>query len=111
MAGLAIHWFRNEALYEAARADGLLPLFVLDPALLRASRRAAPRVRFLLDCLERLARELELRGSRLVLRTRPGSPAGASPRPGAVCARFSRGPRRASPASRPRCTSTRARAS
>jgi deoxyribodipyrimidine photo-lyase len=70
----AIHWFRNDlrlsdnaALCEAAAADALLAVFVLDPRLLRANRAAGPRLRFLLDCLARLARELEARGSRLVI--------------------------------------------
>ncbi len=70
-----MHWFRNDlrladnlGLAEAARARELVALFVLDPRLLRASRTAAARMRFLLDCLARLARELERRGSRLVIR-------------------------------------------
>jgi deoxyribodipyrimidine photo-lyase len=82
---IAIHWFRNDlrladnrALCEAARAQALVPVFVLDPVLLRASRAASPRVRFLLDCLERLARELERRGSQLLVRR--GDPAREIPR-------------------------------
>ncbi len=70
-----MHWFRNDlrladnhALADAARARELIALFVLDPRLLRANRRAIPRMRFLLDCLARLARDLERRGSRLVVR-------------------------------------------
>jgi deoxyribodipyrimidine photo-lyase len=71
-----VHWFRNDlrrrdntALARgAARGDELLGLFVLDPALLRASRTGAPRLRFLLDCLERLGRDLEARGIPLLVR-------------------------------------------
>ncbi len=71
----ALHWFRNDlrlrdntALAAAAtRASLLLPVFVLDDRLLRAPWTGAARVRFLLDGLARLARELETRGSRLLL--------------------------------------------
>lgn len=71
-----LHWFRNDlrrrdntALARgAARGDELVGLFVLDPALLRPSRSGAPRLRFLLDCLERLGRDLEARGIPLLLR-------------------------------------------
>jgi deoxyribodipyrimidine photo-lyase len=45
-----------------------VPVFVLDERLLRSPRTGAPRVRFLLDCLARLAQELAARGSPLVLR-------------------------------------------
>jgi deoxyribodipyrimidine photo-lyase len=77
----ALHWFRNDlrlrdnrALAQAAReADALLPVFVLDERILRSPRTGAPRVRFLLDCLARLARELAARGLPLLLRR--GDPA------------------------------------
>jgi deoxyribodipyrimidine photo-lyase len=83
--GLAIHWFRNDlrlrdntALAEAcARADALLPVFVLDERLLASPALGAPRVRFLLDCLARLAADLEARGRRLVVRR--GDPARVLP--------------------------------
>jgi deoxyribodipyrimidine photo-lyase len=73
---LALHWFRNDlrlrdntALAQAAReADALLPVFVLDERILRSPRTGAPRVRFLLDCLARLARDLAARGRPLLLR-------------------------------------------
>jgi deoxyribodipyrimidine photo-lyase len=73
---LALHWFRNDlrlrdnsALAQAAReADALIPVFVLDDRILRSPRTGAPRVRFLLDCLARLARDLAARGSPLLLR-------------------------------------------
>ncbi|HBZ71033.1 MAG TPA: deoxyribodipyrimidine photo-lyase [Deltaproteobacteria bacterium] len=77
----ALHWFRadlrlrdNLALEEAARADECLPFFVLDEAILRGSRTGAPRVRFLLECLRALRRELAARGSTLlVLRGDPAA--------------------------------------
>src|SRR5215470_3963117 len=83
--GVAIHWFRNDlrlrdnaALAEAcARAQALVPVFVLDEALLRARTMGAPRVRFLLASLERLAADLAARGQRLVVRR--GDPARVLP--------------------------------
>jgi deoxyribodipyrimidine photo-lyase len=71
-----VHWLRsdlrlddNRALGEAAaRAAELAVVFVLDSGLLRSERTGAPRVRFLLDGLARLAADLEARGSRLVIR-------------------------------------------
>ncbi|MDX2170655.1 MAG: deoxyribodipyrimidine photo-lyase [Deltaproteobacteria bacterium] len=75
----AVHWFRNDlrlsdntALSAAARADALIPLFVLDDALL-AAHASPPRRRFLLDCLASLASNLAHRGSRLIVRR--GAPA------------------------------------
>lgn len=73
---LALHWFRrdlrladNTALIEAQRHhDAVLPVFVLDPALVRGADIGAPRLAFLLDSLAELARELERLGSRLVVR-------------------------------------------
>jgi deoxyribodipyrimidine photo-lyase len=73
----ALHWFRNDlrlrdnvALgWAAGQAQQVLPVFVLDTRLLEHSK---PRAAFLLDCLERLAADLERRGSQLVvLRGRP----------------------------------------
>ncbi|HTO06922.1 MAG TPA: deoxyribodipyrimidine photo-lyase [Myxococcota bacterium] len=77
----ALHWFRSDLrvadntalLAAAARAERLTCVFVLDDRLLRGPGCAAPRVRFLLDCLSRLAGELERRGSALVVRR--GDPA------------------------------------
>ena len=59
---VAIHWFRrdlrladNTALIEASRSHGrVLPVFILDPHLLQAADIGAPRVRYLLDCLDAL---------------------------------------------------------
>jgi deoxyribodipyrimidine photo-lyase len=71
----AVHWFRNDlrlhdntALHAASRADELVPLFVLDDRLLNAAQASPSRARFLLDCLERLAADLERRGCPLVVR-------------------------------------------
>ena len=77
----ALHWFRsdlrvvdNTALRAAAeRADELACVFVLDDRLLHGPKSGAPRTRFLLDCLERLARDLDARGSALLIRR--GDPA------------------------------------
>jgi deoxyribodipyrimidine photo-lyase len=81
----ALHWFRNDlrlddntALAESAGADALVAVFVLDDAILLSPRTGAPRVRFLVDCLARLAGALEHRGSKLVLRR--GDPATEIPR-------------------------------
>ena len=71
----AIHWFRsdlriedNTALAAAfARGGELVPVFVLDDALLFHHRKAYPKLRFLKACLVDLARELEKMGSRLVV--------------------------------------------
>jgi deoxyribodipyrimidine photo-lyase len=43
-------------------------VFVLDPRLLRGPRAGSPRLRFLLDCLGRLGRDLENRGQTLLVR-------------------------------------------
>jgi deoxyribodipyrimidine photo-lyase len=76
-----IHWFRrdlrlhdNPALAAAAQASGgqVIPLFILDDAVLASSRTGAARVAFMLDSLRALDAALRERGSRLVLRR--GSP-------------------------------------
>ena len=72
----AIHWFRHDLRLEdntalaaaAAQSDELLPVFLLDERRIGGGAEALPRVRFLLDCVARLARDLEARGSRLVVR-------------------------------------------
>jgi deoxyribodipyrimidine photo-lyase len=68
-----IHWFRNDlrlndnlALGELAdRVDAWLPVFVVDPGLLGRTEADAPRVRFLFDCVTRLANDLADRGFEL----------------------------------------------
>jgi deoxyribodipyrimidine photo-lyase len=87
----AIHWLRadlrlhdNTGLAAAAsRSTALAVVFVLDPALLQSARVGAPRVRFLLDCLARLAASLAARGQRLVVRS--GAPEDEIPRLAEAC--------------------------
>lgn len=75
----ALHWFRsdlrvrdNTALRAVAeRSDRLACVFVFDPRLL--ANAGAPRVRFMVDCVRRLAQDLEQRGSVLLIRS--GDPA------------------------------------
>ncbi|MEZ4215887.1 MAG: deoxyribodipyrimidine photo-lyase [Myxococcota bacterium] len=75
-----VHWFRSDLRLRdnaaidalAARCDEVAFAFVLDPRLLAAAPPDAPRVRFLLDGVERLERELARRGHALhVLRGEP----------------------------------------
>ncbi len=72
-----IHWFRrdlrladNPALAEAARAAGgaVLPLFILDDAILFGRFASPPRTAFLLASLRSLDADLRARGSRLIVR-------------------------------------------
>jgi deoxyribodipyrimidine photo-lyase len=71
-----LHWFRNDLRLRdnsalaagAGEAGSLIAAFVFDPRILRSPRVGAPRVRFLLDCLERLSRDLEVRGVALLVR-------------------------------------------
>jgi deoxyribodipyrimidine photo-lyase len=70
-----IHWFRrdlrvsdNVALHEAwARGSCLVPVFILDDAILQADDCAAARVAYQLTVLESLRRNLEALGHRLIL--------------------------------------------
>ncbi|HXJ33227.1 MAG TPA: deoxyribodipyrimidine photo-lyase [Candidatus Eisenbacteria bacterium] len=63
----------NQALAAALRGGGVIPVFVLDPALAaaRQHRDAGRRRSFLLAGLRALDAELRARGSRLVVRTGP----------------------------------------
>ncbi|MCS6941095.1 MAG: deoxyribodipyrimidine photo-lyase [Roseiflexaceae bacterium] len=72
-----IHWFRrdlrlrdNPALAAAAaRSDGcVIPLFILDDAILHAPRIGAARIAFMIDALRNLDASLRARASRLVVR-------------------------------------------
>jgi deoxyribodipyrimidine photo-lyase len=71
-----VHWFRrdlrlhdNTALaHAAAEGERLVPVFVLDDAILARRDTGAARVRFLLGCLRALAEALADAGSRLVVR-------------------------------------------
>jgi len=72
----ALWWMRrdlrladNQALHAAlAHAEHVVPVFVLDPALLTSPRVGPTRVAFLLGGLRQLEQELRRRGSRLIIR-------------------------------------------
>ncbi len=68
-------WFRRDLrisdhlpLYRAARRGLVIPVFVFDRALLLHPETGAGRVRFMLDCLAALDRDLQPRQGRLILR-------------------------------------------
>lgn len=74
---MIIHWFRrdlrladNTALAAAAHSSGgrVLPLFILDDAILQGRWASANRTAFLLACLRELDSELRALGSRLIVR-------------------------------------------
>jgi deoxyribodipyrimidine photo-lyase len=75
--GTVIWWIRrdlrlhdNWALHAALqRGDSVVPVFVLDPALLDSAYLASKRLAFLLEGLGSLDDELQRRGSRLILRS------------------------------------------
>jgi deoxyribodipyrimidine photo-lyase len=70
-----IHWFRRDLrladntalLRAAATAERLIPVFVVDDAILKRPDTGASRVRFLLACLHALAADLAESGSRLIV--------------------------------------------
>jgi deoxyribodipyrimidine photo-lyase len=72
----SIWWIRrdlrltdNQALAAAlARAGQVIPVFILDPALLQSPYLGPKRLAFLLEGLRRLDADLQARGSRLVVR-------------------------------------------
>ncbi len=71
----SILWFRrdlrlddHEPLQESCRLGAVLPLFVLDPALLHHPETGVARVAFLLEALAALDRDLRRRGGRLIVR-------------------------------------------
>ena len=77
-------WFRrdlrifdHEPLCRAARRGTVVPVFVLDRALLFHPETAVARVAFMLDCLRSLDRDLSDRGGRLIVRY--GDPATVLP--------------------------------
>jgi deoxyribodipyrimidine photo-lyase len=82
-----VHGFRNDLRLQdntalnalVQRAEQWLPVFVLDPELARQQSSCGPRMRFLLECMERLGRALEKRGVPLSMRA--GRPEQVSPRP------------------------------
>jgi deoxyribodipyrimidine photo-lyase len=72
--GLTILWFRRDlrlddhpALQQACRLGAVLPLFVLDPALLHHPETGVARVAFLLASLQALDADLRRRGGRLLV--------------------------------------------
>ena len=75
-----IHWFRNDLrLHDnlgifalAEHVEEWLPIFVVDSDLEQRTASAAPRVRFLFDCLRQLDKDLSRRGIELrILRGQP----------------------------------------
>ena len=70
-----LHWFRRDLRITdntglaraAAAAERLLPVFVIDDAILARTDTGAPRVVFLLGCLRALAAALAEAGSRLLV--------------------------------------------
>lgn len=71
----SVIWFRRDlrlddhaALSEGCRRGSVLPLFILDPALLFHPETAPARVAFLLQNLRALDRDLRRRGGRLLIR-------------------------------------------
>src|SRR3954453_16342527 len=71
----AIAWFRRDlrlhdhpSLTAAAKADRVVPVFVLDDALLGGRFPSGPRTRFLYGCLHELRSALRGRGADLVIR-------------------------------------------
>jgi len=73
---IAIHWFRadlrlrdNTALHAAcAQADSVIPIFIFDPAILKAPDTDAPITAFMLRMLESLEKDVAAAGGRLIFR-------------------------------------------
>ncbi len=70
-----IVWFRRDLrvydhapLDRAARRGAVIPVFILDRALLHHPETAVARVAFMLECLRSLDQDLRDRGGRLILR-------------------------------------------
>lgn len=70
-----IVWFRRDLrvydhapLYRAALRGAVIPVFILDRALLFHPETAVARVAFMLECLRSLDQDLRDRGGRLILR-------------------------------------------
>ena len=71
-----IVWFRRDLriadhapLYRAARRGSVVPVFVLDRALLHHPETGVARIAFMLDCLKSLDSDLKQRGGRLIVRS------------------------------------------
>jgi deoxyribodipyrimidine photo-lyase len=76
---VAIHWFRadlrlgdNTALHAACREAGaVVPVFILDPLILKAPDTGAPIVGFMLECLQALEKDVRAAGGKLIFRHGP----------------------------------------
>jgi deoxyribodipyrimidine photo-lyase len=71
-----IVWFRRDLrladhapLWRAVNRGAVIPVFVLDRALLQHPETAVARVAFMLDCLRSLDGDLRARGGRLIVRS------------------------------------------
>jgi deoxyribodipyrimidine photo-lyase len=73
----AIWWIRrdfrltdNTALHNARQADNtIIPLYIIDPALIESARNHGPRIPFMLEGLHILAADIEKHGGRLIVRS------------------------------------------
>lgn len=79
-----IVWFRRDLriadhapLYRAAMRGAVIPVFVLDRALLHHPETATARVAFMLQCLHSLDQDLQEHGGRLIVRS--GDPVAVLP--------------------------------
>ena len=76
---VAIHWFRadlrlgdNTALHAACReAEGVIPVFIFDPLILKAPDTGAPIVGFMIECLRALEKDVFAAGGKLIFRHGP----------------------------------------
>jgi deoxyribodipyrimidine photo-lyase len=71
-----IVWFRRDLriydhapLFRAAARGAVIPVFILDRALLHHPETAVARVAFMLNCLRSLDQDLRSRGGRLIIRS------------------------------------------
>jgi deoxyribodipyrimidine photo-lyase len=73
---IAVHWFRcdlrlsdNVALSAAvAEADAVIPIFIFDPAILKAKETGAPQVAYMIATLASLEKNIEAAGGELIFR-------------------------------------------
>jgi deoxyribodipyrimidine photo-lyase len=73
---VALHWFRcdlrlsdNTALHAAiTESDAVIPIFIFDPAILKAPETGAPQVAFMLQTLASLEKNIAAAGGRLIFR-------------------------------------------
>jgi deoxyribodipyrimidine photo-lyase len=79
MGNIHLHWFRNDlrladvaALSDVQKADFFLPVYILDPRMYAQHPLGFPKMgffkmKFLLECLQDLHRQLNQKGSRLLV--------------------------------------------